>query len=49
MLDRAVEMMESGKITAEKYVDHVYPLEKVNEAFEMAMNSYDSMKVMLEP
>jgi len=49
MLDRAIEMLESGKITADKYVTHVYPLEKVNEAFEMAMKPYDSMKVLLEP
>jgi len=49
MLQEAMDFIQSGKITAEKYVTHVYPLERVREAFKMAMNPYDSIKAMLEP
>jgi threonine dehydrogenase-like Zn-dependent dehydrogenase len=49
MLEQAIEMIQSGKITADKYVTHVFPLDGVKEAFETAMNPHESIKVMLEP
>jgi L-iditol 2-dehydrogenase len=45
----AVELMESGIITAEKVVTHVYPLERIRDAFEMAANFHKSIEVMVEP
>jgi L-iditol 2-dehydrogenase len=49
MLQQAVEILQSGKITAEKYVTHVFPLDRVKEAFEAALNPHESIKVILEP
>lgn len=49
MLQRAVDILQSGEINADRYVTHVYPLDQVKEAFEMAMNPYESIKVILEP
>ena len=36
--EAAVELMESGVITAEKYVTHTFPLDKTKEAFDKAMD-----------
>ncbi|MGD9142800.1 MAG: alcohol dehydrogenase catalytic domain-containing protein [Dehalococcoidia bacterium] len=44
----AAEYMEAGKITAEKYVTHAYPLEKTREAFDMTVNPHESIKVLIE-
>jgi len=49
MLGQTLEIMQSGTITADKYVTHVFPLDRVKEAFETAMNPHESIKVMLEP
>jgi threonine dehydrogenase-like Zn-dependent dehydrogenase len=49
MLGQALEFLQTGQVNAEKCVTHVFPLEKVNEAFEVAMNPHESIKVMLEP
>jgi len=43
------EFIKSGKIKAEQVVSQIYPLEKISEAFQMQMNPYESIKVMLEP
>jgi len=48
-LKLASEMIMSGKITAEKLVTHVFPLEKIKEAFETALDPHESIKVMIEP
>lgn len=48
-LQLASEMMMSGKITAEKLVTHVFPLDNIREAFETAIYSPDAIKVMVEP
>jgi threonine dehydrogenase-like Zn-dependent dehydrogenase len=48
-LQKAVEIIRSGKVTAERCVTHVFPLDKTKEAFEAAMNTRDSVKVMIEP
>ncbi len=48
-LQEAVNIIQSGKITADKYVTHTLPLSKVKEAFEIATNPHESIKVILEP
>jgi threonine dehydrogenase-like Zn-dependent dehydrogenase len=47
-LQKAIEYIQSGKITAEKYAT-VFPLEKIKEAFELAINPHKSIKVIVEP
>ena len=42
-------MMETGAITAEKCVTHVFPLDETKEAFEMATKSHECIEVMIEP
>jgi L-iditol 2-dehydrogenase len=46
---QAVEIIQSGLITADKFVTDVFPLEKIKEAFEKAMNPNESIKVLVEP
>jgi threonine dehydrogenase-like Zn-dependent dehydrogenase len=45
----ALELMQSGKCTAEKLVTHVFPLASIKEAFETALNPHVSIKVLVEP
>jgi len=47
-MDRWLEVLELVKekrLTSEKLVTHVYPLDKVVEAIEMAQNPFDSLEV----
>lgn len=44
----AAELIESGKITAEKYVTTVLPLEKTKEAFDLTTDDHDQIKVVVE-
>jgi threonine dehydrogenase-like Zn-dependent dehydrogenase len=44
----AAELIKSGKITAEKHVTHVFPLDRIREAFETAATSHDAIKVVVE-
>ena len=44
----AAELLESGKITAEKHVTSVFPLEKTKEAFDLTAESHDEIKVVVE-
>lgn len=46
---KATEIIQSGKVTADRCVTHVFPLDKTKEAFETAVNTADSIKVMIEP
>jgi threonine dehydrogenase-like Zn-dependent dehydrogenase len=45
----ALELLQSGKCIAEKLVAHVFPLDKIKEAFEIALNPHQSIKVLVEP
>lgn len=45
----AIELMKSGVITAEKYVTEIFPLEKLNEAFDRATDYNENIEVMVEP
>jgi threonine dehydrogenase-like Zn-dependent dehydrogenase len=44
-----VDLMLSGKCTADKLVSHVFPLDKITEAFEIGMDYHESIKVLVEP
>jgi L-iditol 2-dehydrogenase len=44
----AIELMESGVITAEKYVTHIFPLDKTKEAFDKAMDFNECIEVIVE-
>lgn len=43
-----VRILQSGKITAEKHVTHVFPLDKISEAFQIAADPYESIKVLVD-
>ncbi len=44
----AIALMESGVIAAEKYVTHIFPLDKTKEAFDKAMDFNECIEVMVE-
>lgn len=44
----AAELMRQGKITAQKHVTHVFPLEKTKEAFDKAMDPHETIRVVIE-
>jgi len=44
----AAELIQSGKITAKKHVTSVFPLVKTKEAFDLAANDHDQIKVVVE-
>ncbi len=39
----------AGKVKDKQVVSHTFPLDRINEAFETAINMQDSIKVMIEP
>jgi threonine dehydrogenase-like Zn-dependent dehydrogenase len=44
-----LELLQSGKCTADKLVTQVFPLDKIKEAFEIALNPHQAIKVLVEP
>jgi (R,R)-butanediol dehydrogenase/meso-butanediol dehydrogenase/diacetyl reductase len=46
---QAVDLIHSGKITADKYVTGVFPLDEINKAFQTALNPQETIKVLIEP
>ncbi|MFC1724024.1 zinc-dependent alcohol dehydrogenase family protein [candidate division KSB1 bacterium] len=49
-LERAVRLIESGKIDYEKIVSHTFPLEKLPEALDMFENGKDKvLKMLIDP
>lgn len=44
----SVRMIGTGEFKVEDLITHVYPLEELEEAFQMAMNSKESLKVMIK-
>jgi len=44
----AAELIQSGKITAKKHVTSIFPLAKTKEAFDLATNDHDQIKVVVE-
>jgi len=45
----AFELMKAGKMKDRQVVSHTFPLHKIEEALETAMDSRESIKVMIEP
>ncbi len=45
----ALEVMGTGKINTEPLVTHVFPLEKITEAFETGLKQDEAIKVMIKP
>ncbi len=46
---KSFELIKAGSIRDSHVVTHVFPLEKIREAFETQMNNRESIKVMVEP
>jgi 2-desacetyl-2-hydroxyethyl bacteriochlorophyllide A dehydrogenase len=46
---KAFEVMRAGKVKDKQVVTHTFPLDRINEAFETALNTQESIKVMIEP
>lgn len=44
----ALKLIQDGKITAEKFVTHRFPLDKISEAFEVASDPHKCIKVEVE-
>ena len=43
------DLIKRGKVKDSQVVSHVFPLDRINEAFESALNTNESIKVMIEP
>ncbi|MBA7617510.1 putative zinc-type alcohol dehydrogenase-like protein YdjJ [subsurface metagenome] len=43
------ELIKAGKVKDKQVVTHVFPLDRIKEAFETQMNAKESIKVMIEP
>jgi len=44
----ALEIIEEGTVRAERFVTHRFPIEKTAEAFRLAAEAKDSMKIVIE-
>lgn len=47
-IGQSVEGINSGKLKVRDLATHVFPLEKLDEAFQVAMNSQKSLKVLIK-
>jgi threonine dehydrogenase-like Zn-dependent dehydrogenase len=45
----AIDMLVKGQVPVDDIVTHAFPLEQFGQAFQMVLESKDSIKVMLEP
>jgi threonine dehydrogenase-like Zn-dependent dehydrogenase len=45
----AIELISSGKVDAKSLISHVFPLDKIMEAFEVQINPEQSIKVIVKP
>lgn len=45
----AFELVTSGKVKLKPMISHEYPIEKINEAFKMAANTNESVRVLVKP
>lgn len=43
------DIVKAGGVKDKQLVSHVFPLDRIKEAFETAMNTKESIKVMIEP
>lgn len=45
----AFDMVTSGRVKLKPMISHVFPIEQIQEAFEMAANSNESVRVLVKP
>lgn len=45
----AFDLVTSGAVTEKQVVSHVFPLDKVNEAHETAIDTKNAIKVIIDP
>ena len=45
---RILKMIQEGKISADKIIIHVLPLEKIHEGMELVANK-EALKVLIQP
>ena len=43
------EIMKAGRVKDRQVVSHTFPLDRINEAFKTAIDTHESIKVMIEP
>ena len=43
------EVVKAGGVKDKQVVSHTFSLDRINEAFETAINTKESVKVMIEP
>jgi len=43
------QIIKAGGVKDKQVVSHVFPLDRIKEAFETAINTKESIKVMIEP
>ena len=44
----AFELIRAGRVKSEQVVTHAFPLDKIDDGFEAALNTQESIKVMIE-
>jgi threonine dehydrogenase-like Zn-dependent dehydrogenase len=46
---RAIELISEGKVKTRPLITHTFPLEDINEAFQVQMDANESIKVLIKP
>ena len=45
----ALGLMRAGRVSTQQCITHEFPLDRINEAFETALNREESLKVLVKP
>ena len=48
-MKQAFNLMRAGKVNTKPLITHEFPLDKINQAFETASKSDESVKVIVKP
>jgi threonine dehydrogenase-like Zn-dependent dehydrogenase len=48
-INAAIKLLASGRVNAKPLISHVFPLDKIMEAFEVQINPEQSVKVIIKP
>ena len=43
------DMMKIGRLEADKFISHIFPLSRIQEAFSLALKGEDSCKIIIKP
>ncbi len=46
---KAIELISEGKVRTKPLITHTFPLEDINQAFEVQMDANESIKVLVKP